>query len=259
LPRNGTARIAIFQLICGGDSLKYLKVPLCKRANRVASALLNLDARPLKDGKTKETNMRKYMMIVAAASLALCAAPVFAGGLKTVFKKELPGCCDAPTENNGGRADYKKQMIAGATTNQERFRAGVSIALPSPTLGIATVEDAQAADIRLILTHATADYAECSLIMVDTVKKAAKVNGAVVITTFVDFLVDVRYLWNKGDPVQRNYVGWCDIDLSTPGIQDGIPPVQTFDIATVTLVDPSEASLDRASRTLDIDFLQGSF
>jgi hypothetical protein len=222
----------------------------------VASALLKLDARPLKDGKIKETNMRNYMMIVAAASLALCAAPVSAGGLKTVFKKELPGCCDAPTENNGGRADYKK-VSNGTTTKDERFRSEVTITLPSETLGIATVEDAQAADIRLILTHATADYAECSLIMVDTEKHAVKVNGAAVMTTMTEFYVDVRYLWNKGDPVQRNYVGWCDTDLSTPGIQDGVPPVQASDIATVTLVDPSEAALDRANRTLDKDFLQG--
>jgi len=133
----------------------------------------------------------------------------------------------------------------------------VTITLPSETLGINTVEDAQAADIRVIFTHATADYAECSLIMVDTEKHAEKVNGAVVMTIIADFLVDIRYQWIKAGPVQRNYIGWCDVDLSTPGIQDGVPPIQTSDIATVTLVDPSEADLDRASRTLDMDFLQG--
>lgn len=200
--------------------------------------------------------MRKYMMIIAA-SLALYAAPVAAGSnLKTVLKKELPGCCDAPTEINGGRADYKK-VSNGTTTKQERFRSDVTITLPSETLGINTVEDAQAADIRVIFTHATADYAECSLIMVDTEKHAEKVNGAVVMTIIADFLVDIRYQWIKAGPVQRNYIGWCDVDLSTPGIQDGVPPIQTSDIATVTLVDPSEADLDRASRTLDMDFLQG--
>jgi hypothetical protein len=35
--------------------------------------------------------------------------------------------------------------------------------------------------------------------------------------------------------------------------------MQSGDIATVTLVDPSEASLAPASRTLDKDFLQGTF
>jgi hypothetical protein len=56
----------------------------------------------------------------------------------------------------------------------------------------------------------------------------------------------------------RNLVGACDTDLSTPGIQDGVPTVQADDVATVMLVDPSEAGLDTASRTLDKDFLQGT-
>ena len=63
----------------------------------------------------------------------------------------------------------------------------------------------------------------------------------------------------KGSLILQNLVGTCDVDLATPGTQAGVPVVQAGDTATVTLVDPSEATLAPASPTLDKDFLQGIF
>ncbi len=202
--------------------------------------------------------MRNYA-IAALVGLALWAAPASAKTVNTEFKTDLDPCCAAPAEDNGGSAGYKKQVVNGATTKQERFRAQAQVELPSAALGIATVADAEAADIRVILSRAAVDYAECSLLMFETDQQTETVNGEVVAITVAEFLVDVRNLLSKGSPVLRSLVGSCDIDLSTPGVQNGVPVVQAGDVATVTLVDPSEAALDPASRTMDKDFLQGTF
>jgi len=103
------------------------------------------------------------------------------------------------------------------------------------------------------------DYAECALVMVGTDQETEMEDGALVVKTEAEFLVDVRNLFKKGSPLLRALVGDCDIDLSTVGIQSGVPVVQAGDSATVTLVDPTEAAVDTASRTLDKDFLQGTF
>jgi hypothetical protein len=199
------------------------------------------------------------MIIAAVASLALWAAPVSAKTVNTELKTGLDPCCAAPAENNGGSAEYKKQVANGTTTKQERFRAQASIELPSAALGLATVADAQAADVRVILSRASVDYAECALVMVDTDQETEIEDGEVVVKTEAEFLVDVRNLLRKTTLLPRNLVGACDTDLGTPGVQDGVPVVQAGDIATVTLVDPTEAAVDTASRTLDKDFLQGTF
>jgi len=203
--------------------------------------------------------MRNHMMIVAVAILALWAAPASAKTVNTEFKTDLDPCCAAPTDDNGGSAEYKKQVANGTTTKQERFRAQARIELPSATLGLTNVADAQAADVRVILSRASVDYAECALVMVGTDQETEMEDGDLVVKTEAEFLVDVRNLFKKGSPLLRALVGDCDIDLSTVGIQSGVPVVQAGDSATVTLVDPTEAAVDTASRTLDKDFLQGTF
>jgi hypothetical protein len=203
--------------------------------------------------------MRNPMIIAAVASLALWASPASAKTVNTEFKTDLDPCCAAPADDNGGSAEYKKQVANGTTTKQERFRAQATIELPSAALGLATVADAQAADVRVILSRASVDYAECSLVMVDIDRETEIEDGEAVVKTEAEFLVDVRNLLKKSSLLPRNLVGACDMDLSTPGIQDGVPAVQAGDAATVTLVDPSEAAVDTASRTLDKDFLQGAF
>ncbi|HEY6200024.1 MAG TPA: hypothetical protein VI231_15535 [Candidatus Binatia bacterium] len=203
--------------------------------------------------------MRNYVRVLAVAGLALWAAPASAKTVNTEFKTDLDPCCAAPADDNGGSAEYKKQVANGTTTKQERFRAQARIELPSAALGLATVADAEAADVRVILTRASVDYAECSLVMVDTDQETELEDGELVVKTEAEFLVDVRNILRKGSLLPRNLVGACDTDLATPGIQDGVPVVQAGDVATVTLVDPTEAAVDTASRTLDKDFLQGTF
>jgi hypothetical protein len=84
-------------------------------------------------------------------------------------------------------------------------------------------------------------------------------EGFTVLKEEAEFRLSVCNMLRKGSLILQNLVGTCDVDLATPGTQAGVPVVQAGDTATVTLVDPSEATLAPASRTLDKDFLQGTF
>ena len=207
--------------------------------------------------------MRNKFIVAAIAGMALAGAAGVApakNGSTTEFKTNLDACCAAPAEDNKGSAVYRLQTNKGVT-KQERFRTQAKIDLPSTALGIADETDARAADVRVILSRTGTDYAECSLPFIEIEQEAEIDDGAVIeVKTEAEFVVDVRnMLSKKAGLVYREFVGTCDIDLGTAGIQTGVPVVQAGDVATVTLVDPTEAALAPAARTLDKDFLQGTF
>jgi hypothetical protein len=206
--------------------------------------------------------MRIHRPITAVLGLALffAQAGVASAGatVNTRFKTDLDACCAAPSEDNDGDAEYRKQE-KNSVTRDERFGARAKIELPSAALGIADAAAAAAADIRIILTRSAVDYAECSLPLWEIEQDFEIENGSHVLKEEAEFRVSVRNTLKKGSPILQELVGACDIDLATPGVQGGVPAVQAGDTATVVLVDPSEASSPPASRTLDKDFLQGTF
>src|SRR5690349_12130974 len=101
-------------------------------------------------------------MIIACVGLALWSLPGAASAktITTRLTAGLDACCDAASENNGGKSDYKLQTSKGVT-KQEMSRTYVHIELPSTALGLADAADAQAADIRVILANGGGAYAEC--------------------------------------------------------------------------------------------------
>jgi len=208
--------------------------------------------------------MKKHPFMTAVIGLALSAAiggvasAKNGGGNNIEFKTNLDACCAAASENNDGKAEYRKQTNNGVT-KQERFRTQAKIDLPSAALGIVDAASAQTADVRVILSRTGTDYAECTLDFDEIEQEIEMEDGGTVIVSEAEFAVDVRNQFKKGNVIVRSSKGTCDIDLATPGTQAGVPVVQAGDTATVTLVDPSEATLAPASRTLDKDFLQGTF
>jgi hypothetical protein len=200
-------------------------------------------------------------ILIACVGIALWAAPGAAWAGPTVntrLKTDLDPCCAAPSEDNDGDADYRKQE-KNSVTKDERFVARAKTELPSAALGIADAAAATAADIRIILTRSAVDYAECSLPLWEIEESFEQENGSIVVKEEAEFRVSVRNTLKKGSPILLELVGTCDVDLATPGVQGGVPAVQAGDTATVVLVDPSEASSPPASRALDKDFLQGTF
>jgi hypothetical protein len=209
--------------------------------------------------------MRNHLFTTLVVGLALAvsagAASAKNGGSSSSgidLKANLNPCCAAASENNAGSAEYIKQTNKGAT-KQERFRTQAKVELPSAALGIVDAATAQAADVRVILTRTGTDYAECTLDFDVIAQEIEMEHGQTVLASEAEFAIDIRNQLKKGQLVVRVGKGTCDVDLATPGVQAGVPVVQSGDTATVTLVDPSEASLAPASRTLDKDFLQGTF
>ena len=203
----------------------------------------------------------KHLLIGVIGLALFAAAPRMAaakngGGVE--FKTNLDACCAAASEDNDGKAEYRKQTSNGVT-KQERFRTQAKIELPSAVLGIVDATSAQAADVRVILTRSGTDYAECTLDFDEVEQETEMEDGVNQVKTEAEFAVDIRNQLKKNSLVARASKGTCDIDLTAPGTQAGVPVVQAGDTATVTLVDPSEATLAPASRALDKDFLQGTF
>jgi hypothetical protein len=144
-----------------------------------------------------------------------------------------------PEPDAEGTARHEKESKSGVVKKDE-FKGKVKIPVdPSSQLGIIDEAAAEGADIRMILSRAGTDFAEC-LLEFDEVEDEDGEDQA-------EYKVDVRL---KKGAVQAKK-GMCDIDLLAAGIQSGIPDAKAGDIVTATLV------VNSANRTLDVDFLQG--
>ncbi len=151
------------------------------------------------------------------------------GTVTTQVRAELVPCCadPEPEPNAHGRADRKIQSKSGAVKS-DLFRAKVEIPVPSGGPGIT---DPTTADIRLVLSRASVDYAECFLVLDDDSIQAKgdddDADGA-------EFQVKIQLRVKNATPVVKSVKGQCDVDLVTPDVQAGLPDVKAGDVATVT-------------------------
>ena len=146
-----------------------------------------------------------------------------------------PACPDAePGAEGKARRDIKTR---NAVVWSDQFMGHVEVSIPNG-LGIT---DPATADIRLKLSKGPAacpptPYAECRLVL-DEVEVEEEDDG---VQTKAEYVVRVR--------MERGILrmkGTCD--------SAGVPDVMAGDVATATLV------VDPTDRTMDMDFLQGTF
>ena len=151
-----------------------------------------------------------------------------------------------PEPGAEGEAKHEKETKKGVVKKDE-FKGKVKIPFPSSALGILDETAAEGADIRLILSHAGTDFAECRLVFDEIEEEDGDDDDddddddAVM----AEYKVDVRI---KKGAVQAKK-GVCDVNLSTTGIQSGVPDAQADDVATTRLVVGGTPT----------DFLQGTF
>lgn len=145
----------------------------------------------------------------------------------TRLEADLEPCCNTPEPKAEGDAERRTQTKNNAIKD-DRFKVEVELPIPN-TLGI-DVGTARTADIRLILTRGTTDYAECRLVF-DEIQQD-KTTGQIE----AEYKLDLR--------ANKTGKGSCD---------GGLPAVQAGDVSTATLV------ANPADRTLDVDLLQGTF
>jgi hypothetical protein len=160
-----------------------------------------------------------------------------------------------PEPNAEGEAERKKEGRNGIVKKDE-FKGKVKIPVDALSpLGIMDEVTAEGANVRMILsrddgTGLFTDFAEC-LLEFDEIEMDGEDDddddeeGS---GTYAEYKVDVQI---KRGAVQAKK-GTCDVNLLTPGTQPGIPDAKAGDMVTTTLVDP-------ADRTMDVDFLQGTF
>lgn len=152
-----------------------------------------------------------------------------------------------PEPDAEGEAEREQETRNGVVKKNE-FKGKVKIPIDlNSRLGIIDQAAAERADIRLILSRAGADFAECRLAFAE-IETEDEEDQAV-------YKVDVRI---KKGAVQAKK-GVCDLNLATAAIDLGVPDVQADDVVTATLVTPTETNKNPVDRTLDVDFLQGTF
>ena len=197
-------------------------------------------------------------LVVSALGLSAVSHAKKGGSGSTVHTgveaQLTPVCGNEPDAEGEARRDTNK---LGSVVLRDRLKANVKIPLPS-SLGI-MADTAATADIRLKLNLPPAtsscpilnSFAECRLVLEDI--EMEEEDGEV--ETEAEYEVHVR----ARNGSTKAIVGTCDLDPTTAAIDLGVPAVEVGDVATATLVDPSESAAAPNARTLDNDFLQGTF
>lgn len=113
-------------------------------------------------------------------------------------------------------------------TSKTEFSAEVKIPVPSTALGVTDTAAANNATLFLVLRdNLGVDYAECHL----DLNKTKTVTNRGVSSLIAEYEVKVS---NRNGFLQAS-VGVCDVDLTTTGIQVGVPLIHYGDSAEVTV------------------------
>ncbi len=104
-----------------------------------------------------------------------------------------------------------------AGASKQVYRAAVTVRVPARVPGLESFKSAMNADVLLVLDHKGMPYAECLLAVQPITSR-----------TYVTYELE---LLANGDFVKPTK-GVCDVDLETPDIQVGIPPMRYLDLVT---------------------------
>lgn len=196
------------------------------------------------------------LLISLVFAAAAVAAPGNGKSSKVKLEAELAPCCGDPEPEAEGESDYSKQILKGLI-KQERFEAKVKIPVPSAGLGIADETGAANADIRIRLSDGIGTYAVCYLDFVELEQETEEEDGVFVTETEAVYKVDVRRQLLKNGTYRLHEVhGMCDIDTLNAGVQNGVPAVESGDMATAT---KATANPVPPPDELEQDFLSGLF
>jgi len=179
-------------------------------------------------------------LVVAPIGAAYAAAPV----TQTLSVADLTPCCGNPVPDATGIA--QSNSLSKADVGQaDIFSSRIIIpSSTSSTITIATSASDSSADIRVVLSRGGLDYAECFPVREHDGPDDHSSSGG-----SSTFAVDIVKVTFHSVTVFKQVQGRCDVDLSTGGIQPGVPAVQAGDVATAS-------SVVNSIRT---DFLSGIF
>lgn len=122
-----------------------------------------------------------------------------------------------------GRVEYKSE--GNSRKLERRFRAWVSLPLPSSIPAAADINASAALSLGLTLSRAGTAYAHCQLAF-DAPEAQENDDSP---AARAQYRLDVRVRGNKL-PSSR---GSCDLDLTTEGVQSGVPSIQKGDSVAI--------------------------
>lgn len=204
---------------------------------------------------------------VSHASKSKSKKSVKSSEVKVKVGAHLWPSATSPEPDAEGEAKHEKETKRGIVKKDE-FKAKVKIPIdPTSALGIVDEITAQNADVRVILSRAGADVAECRL-KFDKIEYEDSDdedsdddddddddgNGLQ-----AEYKVEVQL--KKG--TVRAKKGLCDVNVTNVDgagnamIDSGIPDAQAGDVATAILVDSTETAKNPVDRLVDTEFLQG--
>ncbi len=156
-----------------------------------------------------------------------------------------------PEPDAKGKMRHQKE-IRKEVLKKDEFKGNVKMrAHPASALGIVDEASAENADIRLILSRNSTDFAECFLQFDEFDDDDDDEDEDEDEDEEIQAVFKIHVRMKKG--AVKVTKGVCDVDLGTDDIQSGVPDAQDGDLATATLV------RNPADRTQDIDFLQDIF
>lgn len=134
----------------------------------------------------------------------------------------------AGTVEPGARGEVKlKQKRRG-----NQFEAEATLPVPSAGLALADKAAAQDATLTLTLSRGGQPYAECDFDLKSVKQNKKRAAGT------AKYQIEI---YDRGGVLQERY-GICDLDLLTPGAQQGVPSIQAGDAAAV-VIDTNNASI----------------
>lgn len=159
----------------------------------------------------------------------------------------LAPCCESLEPDAKGELRHSTRLRK-RRPDQYNFSASVRIPIPSPTLGLHDATGAGAAVVSVLLSRSGTPYADCVL-AADEIDADDDENESRNEDEDEDQELSARYslrlrlFLKKGVWALKADKGYCDTDLAAAGIQNGMPNVQTGDVATVTIDDAAAQGL----------------
>lgn len=129
-------------------------------------------------------------------------------------------------------ADISVRLNIDPTRNKKaigRFVGKVVVAIPTDGIGITTADDAENAKLHYVFSRNGVDYADCTLRFDGDEDDLNDEDNPQ-----AEYKLDLEL--KKGGKSVRSRKGRCDVNLTTTGVQTGIPAIATGDVVRAEAV-----------------------
>jgi hypothetical protein len=139
---------------------------------------------------------------------------------------DVAPCCALGASGAEGRVLRRNRVVDNVLTNDA---VTITVSLPIPTAGVVDEAAAGRANVRVVFTRDAERYAECFLDAISPVR-----SRGIAIEARYQGVVRMRR-GKAGQTVIRQKRGECDVDMTRPLVQPGVPDAQVGDVISVVV------------------------